>query len=215
MALIETQQEESIDAATDPVVLAADTISIECQNDFEIAGDFLTERLKPVQKLVTETFGPILKATHAAHKEAVAQKKIKMAPLEEAEGIVKEKIVDFLDAHDALVAKTRRDAEATANDMEARGESPSAIEDALSAIISGGPGLGDPEAPGVSSHVRWGAEVTDFKALVQAVAAGQVPLDVIQPNAKRLNDMATALTEMLSVPGVKAVKKRVVSATAR
>lgn len=65
-----------------------------------------------------------------------------------------------------------------------------------------------PKADGVSYRVTWSAEVTDLLALVQAVAAGQVPLKVLQPDSTVLNTMARALKESLALPGVKAVARR-------
>jgi len=71
-----------------------------------------------------------------------------------------------------------------------------------------------PKAEGVTSREIWGAEVVDFKALVQAVAAGTVEIAVLQPNTTVLNGLARSMREALSIPGVRAVSKRVMAATA-
>jgi len=65
-----------------------------------------------------------------------------------------------------------------------------------------------PKVEGVSYRVTWDAEVTDLLALVQAVAAGQVPLKVLQPDMTVLRGMATALKDSLVLPGVQAVARR-------
>jgi len=65
-----------------------------------------------------------------------------------------------------------------------------------------------PQAEGVSYRITWSAEVTDLFALVQAVAAGQAPLKVLQADSTVLNGMARALKDSFVLPGVKAVARR-------
>jgi hypothetical protein len=68
-----------------------------------------------------------------------------------------------------------------------------------------------PKAEGVSSRELWGAEVTDFRALVQAVAEGTVEIAVLQPNTTVLNGLARTLRAALNLPGVTAVSKRIMA----
>jgi hypothetical protein len=53
---------------------------------------------------------------------------------------------------------------------------------------------------------RWRAEVVDLGALVQAVAAGTVPLSALQANQSFLDQEAARDHEALAVPGVRAVQ---------
>lgn len=55
---------------------------------------------------------------------------------------------------------------------------------------------------GISMPTRKVGTVTDLMVLVQAVAAGRVPLNAIQPNQKVIDSQAAALGEHLNWPGV-------------
>lgn len=61
---------------------------------------------------------------------------------------------------------------------------------------------------GIATKTTWKAEVTDKMALIKAVAAGQVPMSVLDVNQTVLNKMAVALKEELNYPGVKAVAEQ-------
>ena len=63
-----------------------------------------------------------------------------------------------------------------------------------------------------STTTRWSAEIVDVLALVQAVAAGRVPLAALEPERlieshPWLNTQATQLREEFAVPGCVAVQK--------
>ncbi len=60
------------------------------------------------------------------------------------------------------------------------------------------------------SHIRvtWSAEVTMLKALVEAVAKGDVSTDALQPNMSYLNAQARQLKEDFKIPGVCAVSRK-------
>lgn len=56
---------------------------------------------------------------------------------------------------------------------------------------------------GTSYRENWQMEVTNFAALVKAVAAGELDLDVLQPNSKVLLARAKALKGAMKYPGVR------------
>ena len=56
-----------------------------------------------------------------------------------------------------------------------------------------------------AKRTTWSAEITDLMTLVKAVAAGQVPLEAIEPNMGYLNGRARLEKEKLVIAGVKAV----------
>lgn len=64
-----------------------------------------------------------------------------------------------------------------------------------------------PTGFGNATRRTWGAEVTDLMALVQAVAAGNVPIQAIEANLVFLNQQARALKSALQYNGVRAVEK--------
>lgn len=59
-----------------------------------------------------------------------------------------------------------------------------------------------PEAEGVTLKSAWKAEVTDIRALMQAVLANNAPADLIAVNERKLAAMATSLKDSLNIPGV-------------
>jgi hypothetical protein len=61
-----------------------------------------------------------------------------------------------------------------------------------------------PKVSGFSKRTLWEAEVTDFKALVEAVAAGKASLECLLPNQTVLNALARAAKTTLAIPGVMA-----------
>jgi len=60
------------------------------------------------------------------------------------------------------------------------------------------------------SHIRetWSCEVTDLKALVNAIAQDKAPLQAIIPDMTFLNGQARSYKQALNIPGVKAVSKK-------
>ena len=66
-----------------------------------------------------------------------------------------------------------------------------------------------PKVSGLSFRETYKAEVTDMRALVQAVASGAQPITLLQANQTALDGMARALKEALAIPGVRLVKDRI------
>lgn len=67
---------------------------------------------------------------------------------------------------------------------------------------------------GVSFSEQWAADVESLMDLVQAIAKGQTPITLVEPNIVVLNQMARALKKAMNVPGVRAVSKRITSVRA-
>jgi hypothetical protein len=101
-----------------------------------------------------------------------------------------------------------RVAEAAALELEGKQEEAEEVLNTKPAFIP------TPVAPkmvqkvaGVSGRTNWSAEVTDFKALVDAVSQGKAPILALQPNETFLNDQARSMKSLLSYPGVVAKDK--------
>lgn len=86
-------------------VLAEQAAAVEIQNDsdYEVAGAFLVQCAKQLKR-IDEVFDPIIKAAHAAHKEAVAKKKEVAGPVDEA----KLKVSGLIGTYDRKKAEERR-----------------------------------------------------------------------------------------------------------
>lgn len=74
---------------------AAELIEIQSNEEYEKAGEFL-KQVKAVKKEITATFAPIIKKAHEAHKEAKAQEKKHLEPLDKAETIIKPRIAAWI-----------------------------------------------------------------------------------------------------------------------
>ena len=63
-------------------------------------------------------------------------------------------------------------------------------------------------AAGTTASTHWNAEVTDLRALAEAVVAEEVPLRLLKPNQVELNKLARKDHDDLKIPGVTAVSKQ-------
>ena len=72
----------------------ANHIQILDVDTFKEAAEF-TLTLRTIKKEIDNTFDPIVKKAYEAHKEAVAQKKKVMEPVEQAQKIIDGKIGEF------------------------------------------------------------------------------------------------------------------------
>ncbi len=185
-----TKKAAEIQEETDSVIVYATSLEIENQQDLSKAGDFLVLGIKSVLKLVHDAFDPICEAANKAHKEATKQRKRKLEPLEQAEKIVKSKIAAWVDE-------------------QARTGSMLALDQLAELVTT------MTKTEGISTSDKWHAEVENVNLLVAAVLECKVPVGLIMPNQKRLDEMARALREGFDVPGVKAVRETVVRATTR
>ena len=64
---------------------------------------------------------------------------------------------------------------------------------------------------GTSGVEFWHAEIQNFKALVDAVASGVVPIEALEPNQAWLNKQAAALKSNFNFAGVNAVSTQSIS----
>lgn len=107
----------------------------------------------------------------------------------------------------AVAAAERGDTETAARLVEAPIEAP--VVAPRPVFVPVPPSAPPPAAVGVSFRDNWTAVVTDFPALVNAVAAGMAPITLLLANTTALNSMARALKGALHLPGVRAVNERI------
>lgn len=198
---------------------------------FQRAGTML-RAIKTYLARVGEVLNPIIQAAHKAHQEALTQKKRLEEPALVAERSLKASMGTYQTEQERLA----RAAEATAALERQRLEDEAKLQAALNAEARGdGQGAErileaatppapiivpaavtppPPKAEGVSFRKTYRAEVTDLRALVEAVAKGQVPLAYVEANLSALNQAARALKEELAVPGVRVIDERGVAARA-
>jgi hypothetical protein len=110
MAAAEPVEVETVTQEAREVVAIAATVSVTNAMEFEAAGAFLTNKIKPAQKWVQQLFEKPKKATHGAWKSVVAQEQSLLEPLADAET----KIKRGMSAYAAEQERQRRAAEAEA-----------------------------------------------------------------------------------------------------
>lgn len=165
--------------------------------------------------------------------------KLATGPCQEAEKIIKGKILTFNQEQDRirreqeekqrrLQEEARRKAEeerqaaaakaaeaAKAGDEKAAAEAQEQAEEAeakTEALQHAAPvAVAEKKVTGVSTRKNWKAEVTDLMELVKAVADGKVPLNCIQANQTQLNKMAKAMESEMNYPGVRAYNDEVIA----
>lgn len=195
----------------------AKTLEITSAQDFERAGEVLLA-IKDLRREIDAVFDPVVSQAWKAHKEAVCAKKKVEAPLAEAEEILKPRISAWM----AQEAANRRETEKSLADDIALNLAALAAKNGdaqkAEAILNGqGPAIAPVILPpaakvaGISTRDNWAAEVTDFRALIRAVADGKWPSNLLQPDQTALNNMAKSLRGELNIPGVRAVCNKIVS----
>lgn len=129
------EQTIDINSKIEPVLADAAEFKITSQGSLECANT-MRQGVKALIKEVTDTFGPIKQKTHSAWKEAVAQEKKHLDPLEAADKSLKDKMGQYL-----LVEQAERQKETDRLAEIARKEREKEIEKAnkkLEALMSKG-----------------------------------------------------------------------------
>jgi hypothetical protein len=180
---VETMDPELVKhVETDVALLASEAgiITIRTDDELVAAGDFLRDRVKNVLKRIDETFDPIVRAAHHAHKLAVTKKKEISEPLLRAEAKVKRAIADYHAEREREREAARRQAEAEARAraeeermreaeaLEKAGrqqEAVAALERPLEVAAPAMPAEPAPASRGVSVRKVWRYRINDPKAI--------------------------------------------------
>lgn len=192
-------------------------------------GNELLLTVKDIRKKIAETFDPIISKAFQAHRAAVGAKKDAEAPLVEAEGILKPSIARYVAERERKrrekEERQRKEAERIAQEQAlaaaVEAEEAGASEQEVQAIVEAPVYVSPPVTPpapklsGVSIRKVVKFEVMDLRALVKAVAAGQVPIEAIQANTTVIGAQARSLRTSLRWPGVRVYEEDSVAAGRR
>ena len=211
------------------VLSKAREFKVMSQDDYDAAAVFI-RGVKGLQKKVEETFKPIVQKAHAAWKEAKDQENKHLVPLQEAEKIVKTASITWYDEQErirldaerkareeAIAAENKRRAELErqAAAHEAKGNHEKAEERRAAAEqVFVAPVVVTPtavKAEGQSIKENWKAELTDLKALIQAVSQGHAPLNFLQADMVVINKQAKATKDSMKFDGIKFVCEKVMA----
>jgi len=213
----ERDQVEVIRAEVAPVVAQAGAVVVKTAEQYAGAADFL-KAIKGAQKRVTDHFGPMKAAAHAAWKTITGKEAETMAPLTEAEALVKQRMLCYSNEQDRLrraeQARLQAEADAAAERERARLEKEAArlktpelrearLEQAAAvqapAVILA-PAV--PKVAGQSIRKTWRAVLTDPHAAVKAITQWPDWAAYIDVRQGELDRFAARTRGQVAVPGV-------------
>ena len=224
-ATAEKEPENDLEIQVQEKVSAAGLIMIETDQDYIDAGEFL-KSVKGKIKGILGIFEPIKKKSLAAHRENLLQHKKLEEPLLSIEKAIKVKMIVWHEKQEAIRLKQQAILDAQARKREEE----EILAEAIQAEEDGDHGsvdqiLSEPVIPdevilptrvarisGQSFSTNYKAEVVDLKELLKAVIAGKVSIMAIKANDVFLNQQAKSLKATFSIPGVKLVKKKIMTA---
>ncbi len=214
---------EALDAKVHTWSERANALTITTQGELEAVAGFL-QGVKAMKKEIADTFDPIDTAQKEARRVTIEQRKKVEQPLDEAEAIAKRKVGTYIAEQEraakaaaALAEATAREerekAERAAKEAEASGEVELADAIREESNVTAAPIIAAPvpRVAGISTRSVWKHRVKDFRALVEAVAAGKVPLEVLKADDVVLGQTARALKRSLNYPGVEVWEDSAVS----
>jgi len=216
------EQELELKNEISPVVKAATDLVIKTPEQSIEAQEVLRE-IKRRQKKFTEIFDPICDAAHKAWKKTTETRASFNEPLEQAERLIKSKVVSFNNEEE----KKRRDIEAKAEakrkederkekerlEEQARKareagkvEKAEALEEKAESVAIA-PTFTPPPAPikaqGSSFKTVWKAEAVDLMLLCKSVVEGRAPIAVITVDQSALNSFAKGVRGAMPIPGLR------------
>lgn len=216
--IVEKSDAMTVLSASANELTLAGSLSIKTVEQYTACADDL-KRIKGMQKDVEAKRVSLAANIDAAKKEVQDLFKPAQNWLDDAEKAIKAAMISFQqeqekqrqldEARSAQTArKEQEDLLARAENHEGKGRvEVAAVLQEQAASVTAAPVV--TQAPmkvaGISTKTTYSAEVTDLMELVKAVAAGTVPLVVLQADMKVLNAQAKALKDHLKYPGVKVV----------
>lgn len=214
--------EQQLESSGLITVQQAKSLCIESQQDYENAGRFLVE-IKTRAKQVKEYWAQPKTAAKNAHQTIVDREKAMLAPLAEAERVVKSSMVKYQEAVELARTKAEEearkrqqeeterllqqalDAQESGNDQDA------AISLAMAEIVDQMPAqtqIDAPKAVGTSVSKTWKARVVDE----QAVPAYFNGMSIRKVDVSALNNIAKMTKGTAEIPGVEFYQDMTISA---
>jgi len=214
-------EEMEIREEVDGIAVQANALAIVTPEDYQAASAWLTA-VKAAQKRVTKLFGDMKAKAHAAWKSVVAEESAAMKPLDEAEGMVKRKMLAWQQAEeakrlaeqrklqaeaDAAATRERERLEKAASKLktpelrEARLEEAAAVVAPMVTIP-----VATPVIKGQSTRKTWRARVVDVAI---------VPREYMVVNDQALQAFARATKGAVAVPGVQFREQSTLASSSR
>lgn len=186
-------------------------LMIENDETFTQATDFLLT-IKALRTELDQTFDPVISKAHAAHKEAVTQKKRHEEPLAKSESIIKHRLAAYHVQQEQQCLVDQRKAQEAAQlqeaiDAEARGDqvgADAALNGHGVVAVTLPPAM--PKVEGVAFRESWEFEIAD---------ASLLPRNYLLPDMMKIGQVVRAMKHDTKIPGVKVFKRQIVAAGVR
>lgn len=180
------------------------------------AGATLINAIRTRIKSLNDTRLEITRPMDAAKERVMAFFRDPISKLEAADEVVSQSMLTWKQGEDKRVeaeqAEANRQAELERQRLEKRAEKAEAggktekaeeLRQTAQTVVAPVVQAAATQVAGIGTRKVWKAQVTDKKTLIAAVAAGTVPLDVLDVNESVLNKLASALKANLKYPGVR------------
>lgn len=209
--ILDNEEVEKVRAEVAPVLAAAKALTVTDRSSYEHAMELGSECLSRIKR-VEAIFGPSREATYKAWKTVTETVASFTKPLEEAKALLGTKAKAWAREEEARVrreeearlAEAKRRVEETAEAQGFSAEAASVLGTPIQVAVVSRP-VETREIVGTDAGTvrsNWTMRVTDLLALVKAVAAGEVDLEVLQANDGVLRKRAKALKSAMKYPGV-------------
>lgn len=192
----------------------ASALVISTQSDLDAVAEFL-QGIKALRGEIADTFDEPTKRAYEAHRSIVAARKKVEQPLIDAEAVAKRKAGSYVAEQErkaraeaalaeAAAREIREKAEREARELEQAGEAELADAIREESHVTAAPvqAAPKPKAAGIATRTVWKARVKDLRALVAAVAAGQVPLAALKADDVTIGQQVRSLKGEMKWPGV-------------
>lgn len=222
--ILDVPSEQSLAKLSNPILATALALVIDGPEMLEIAADDLRSIKTKISEL--EDRRKAITAPMDASKKSVMELFSKPTEvLKQAETAIKTAILTYQTEQQRIAAAAQRAADAAAEAERLRMQAAAAIaedagdvdtavaiQSASQMMVANVPIAAPRKVAGISTTVRWSAEVTDKAAYIAHVLTNLDLIDTINIDLTALNRMAVALKGNLNYPGIKAVSTSSISA---
>lgn len=228
-----TEQKELVATEVTPIVEKANALIVRTSED-SFNAQTLVKELKRRRAMIHEKFDPPVRLAHAAHLAAKSLYNFFVNPFDEAETIIKRKVISYEDQarrkreEEARLAEAKRqeqerlrreelERQARAAEEKGKLEKAEALREKAEAVVSP-PVFAPPEPPkaeGTGFKKVWRGKVTDFSVMLTSIQQGKLPPTLLTVNQSVLDSLAKAHKNTLTIPGVEFVEETIMSSRIR
>lgn len=218
--------EQELASVSNPILETAQSFVIDSPVMYEMAADEL-KTIKGQFKALEEKRKAITGPMDTAKKQVMDLFRKPLEALEQAENLIKRTMLAYQQEQRRLEVEAQRKineaAEIERKRMEEQAQAAEktgdvaaavALQTAADMVVAPVVQIAPAKVSGISTTIRWSAEVTDKVAYIKHVMEHPELLDTVEISMKPLNQMATALKDKLNLPGIRAVATESMSARA-